>query len=147
MTSLRDRCADLIGTIENLHVSIETENRMLEGIEEGRTPEIDLDAKRQLAAIYAEQMKAVQDRLKAGEAVDRLSSDLMSQSHSRLSEVMAENRALLRRSHTATSRMVSLIVDTARENMPKDAPSYSAPSSRAAKVRQADHSLALNVTL
>lgn len=147
MTQLRDRAADLIGTIERLRHAIETENKTLSAIGTGIIPQIDLDTKRQLAAHYAEQMKDIQERLKGGDALDRATSDLVAGAHQRLSEDMRINRQLLRRTHTATSRMVSLIVDTARENMPKKTDSYFAPSQHQAKVGHAEQSLALNVTL
>ena len=147
MTSLRDRCGDLIASIEKLKHLIEAENSALAAIGDGATPAIDLEAKRELASIYAEHMKTVQDRLKAGDTMDRATSDLVDAAHTSLSGLLGKNRALLRRSHTATSRMVSLIVDTARETMPKEEPTYSSPEMRKPKVGRTDQPMALNVTL
>lgn len=147
MSTLRDRCADLIGTMDKLSLAIVEENKVLEVIDQGELPTIDVSDKRQLAGIYGEQMKTVQDRLKSGESLDRATSDLLSEAHTALSSIMSENRTLLSRAHRATGRMVGLIVDTARQSMPKETPSYGAPTSRPSKVGQAEHSLALNVTL
>ncbi len=147
MSTLRDRCADLIGTMDKLTEALLAENKLLGTIEHGQLPAIDASDKRQLAGIYGEQMKSIQDRLKSGESLDRATSDLLNDAHAALTSLMGENRALLRRAHRATGRMVGLIVDTARQHMPKETPTYGAPTSRPAKVGQAEQSLALNVTL
>ncbi|MEM1400059.1 MAG: hypothetical protein AAGF58_09270 [Pseudomonadota bacterium] len=148
MSNLRDRCGDLIATIGKLTKTIEVENQTLIVLGQGRTPTVDVDGKRQLASVYGEQMKTVQERLRAGEKIDQATSDLLNDAHTALSSIMTENRDLLRRAHTATNRMVGLIVDTARQNMPREAPpSYAAPARHQPKVGQAEQSLALNVTL
>ena len=148
MSTLRDRCGDLIATIRKLENAIEVENEILSTIEAGEMSTLDVTNKRQLASMYGEQMKSVQERVKMGEAIDRVTSDLLSEAHASLTAMMTTNRTLLRRAQTATSRMVSLIVDTARQSMPKEAPkNYGAPTMHQPKIGQANQSLALNVTL